>query len=141
MKYVYPAVFTPVEDLIGYYFVQFPDIENAVTQGKNLKDARNMAIEILNLALIEMENDSEKISPSKSLKVFQLDDGAFVEEIVADTDAFRELLKVADDYVHYEVWYSPKTNKKFFVYKDENEEVCEKLSNTLREIAGIKNNE
>lgn len=136
MKYVYPSIFTPVEDLSGYYFVQFPDIETAVTQGKNLDDARKMAIEILNLALIEMENDGEKIPTATDFKFFKVDNGAVVEEIQADTDNFRELLKIAPDYVHYEVWYSPNTNKKFFIYKDEDEEVCEKLCTILRQFAG-----
>lgn len=98
MKYVYPSIFTPVEDLSGYYFVQFPDIETAVTQGKNLDDARKMAIEILNLALIEMENDGEKIPTATDFKFFKVNNGAVVEEIQADTDNFRELLKIAPDY-------------------------------------------
>ena len=72
MRYVYPAIFTPVEDIGGYYFVQFPDIENAVAQGKNLEDAKNMAWEILNLALIELENDGEKIPVSTNFKIFKI---------------------------------------------------------------------
>ena len=136
MKYIYPAIFTPVEDLSGYYFIEFPDIENAVAQGKNLDDAKNMAREILNFALIEIENNDEEIPTSTDFKYFKMDDNSFVEEIEADTDAFRELLENAEDCTHYEVWYSPTTNKKFFVYKDDEEEVCEKLCKTLRKFAG-----
>ena len=141
MKYVYPVIFTPVKDLSGYYFIQFPDIENAVAQGKNLDDARNMATEILNLALIEMEDDEEEIPPSTAFKIFKIEDGSFVEEIEADTDSFRKMLELENYFVHYDVWYSPVTNKKFFVYKDDDEEICEKLCKVLKKISGLSNNE
>ena len=141
MKYVYPAIFIPVEDLSGYYFIKFPDIENAVAQGKNLDDAKNMAWEILNLALIEMEDDGEQIPLSTDFKFFKLDANAFVEEIEADTDSFRKMLELENYFVHYDVWYSPVTNKKFFVYKDDDEEICEKLCKVLKKISGLSNNE
>ena len=141
MKYVYPAIFIPVEDLSGYYFIKFPDIENAVAQGKNLDDAKNMAWEILNLALIEMEDDGEQIPLSTDFKFFKLDANAFVEEIEADTDSFRKMLELENYFVHYDIWYSPVTNKKFFVYKDDDEEICEKLCKVLKKISGLSNNE
>ena len=67
MRYIYPAIFTPAEELKDYYVVEFPDIDAAVTQGKNFSDAYRMAEDVLNLVLMTMENEGEEIpAPTRS---------------------------------------------------------------------------
>ena len=68
MRYVYPAIFTPVAELENYYVVEFPDLEAAVTQGKNFSDAYSMAEDVLNLVLMTMENYGEEIPKPTALE-------------------------------------------------------------------------
>ena len=37
----YPAIFKPIEDNV--YFISFPDVKGAITEGHGLKDAFEMA--------------------------------------------------------------------------------------------------
>ena len=85
MKYVYPAVFTPAEELDGYYVVTFPDIAGA-TQGKDLYEALTMAEEALEMMLSGIESRGEKIPTPTPIKKIQLSQDAFISFIKADTD-------------------------------------------------------
>lgn len=86
MKYVYPAVFTPEEN---DYFVEFPDLETAVTQGKDLYEALYMAQDVLRLVLADMENRGQKIPAASGLPELKLEGNQFVNLICADTDEKR----------------------------------------------------
>ena len=85
MRYVYPAVFTPAEDLEGYYVVTFPDIAGA-TQGKDLYEALTMAEEALELMMSGIESRGEKAPTPTPLKKIRLSQDAFISFIKADTD-------------------------------------------------------
>ena len=83
----------------GGYCIEFPDIEGAVTQGEDLYDALYMAEDLLNLALMTMEDDGEKIplpTVLADVKItddeFTLREGSFVAPVRADTDAYRKFL-------------------------------------------------
>lgn len=56
---VYPATF---EQDVDYILVKFPDIPEAMTQGKDLQEAFNTAEEVLGLAL-ESEKEFPKATP------------------------------------------------------------------------------
>ncbi|HHW01468.1 MAG TPA: type II toxin-antitoxin system HicB family antitoxin [Thermoanaerobacterales bacterium] len=58
-KYVFPAVFTREEN--GHYSINFPDLKNCYTQGDNLRDAYDMASDVLCLCLYHMEEKGESI--------------------------------------------------------------------------------
>lgn len=45
---LYPAIFTPDSD---YVVVTFPDVPEAITQGKDIQEAYEMAVEVLGFAL------------------------------------------------------------------------------------------
>ncbi|CAM2759817.1 phage protein [Streptococcus acidominimus] len=45
---LYPAIFTPDNK---YIVVTFPDVPEAITQGKNIQEAYEMAVEVLGFAL------------------------------------------------------------------------------------------
>ena len=45
MKLIYPAVFHPFSDATGGYTVEFPDLPGCVTEGKNLQEAYEMAMD------------------------------------------------------------------------------------------------
>ncbi|MBR3747868.1 MAG: type II toxin-antitoxin system HicB family antitoxin [Selenomonadaceae bacterium] len=88
MKYVYPAVFTRDGE---FYFVEFPDMQEAVTQGNDLNDALYMAQDVLNTWLAFLEDTGKKIPQPSNINSIVLDDGQFANLIIADTDAWRLL--------------------------------------------------
>ena len=85
MKYVYPALFTPVEN--GEYDVRFPDLPGCRTCGKTLAEAIEMAEDAVCVWLWDAENENETIpSPSISLEAVK---PQFVNLIAADTTIYR----------------------------------------------------
>ena len=57
MKYVYPAIFYAANE--GGYYVEFPDVEGALTQGETLFEAMEMAEDALCGMLVSWENGEE----------------------------------------------------------------------------------
>lgn len=57
----YPAIFTPDGD---YIMVSFPDVPEAITQGENIQEAYDMAVEVLGFALEDYEEYPEASAPS-----------------------------------------------------------------------------
>lgn len=55
----YPAVFHRAEE--GGYWVTFPDIPECITEGDNMAEAYDMAVEALGLALEEKIENKEKL--------------------------------------------------------------------------------
>ena len=99
MKYVYPAIFVPLnEEHFQGYGVEFPDFENSFTEGVDLYDALYMAEDLLNLELMSMEDDNEKIPAPSNFKNIKLEDGAFVNLIKANTDYYRRYLEAMKEY-------------------------------------------
>ena len=89
MKYVYPAIFTPITegDFVGGYSVSVPDLPCVHTYGKDLADAIDMAEDATSMWLAGHEDDGYEIpKPSPSLPHEHPD---FVSLIKADTVAWR----------------------------------------------------
>lgn len=86
MKYAFPAIFTP--DASGFS-VRFPDIANCVTSGKDTVEALDMAQDVLNLTLWDMEEDGREIKRPSAPSALSVGPGEFVTLIAADTDAYR----------------------------------------------------
>lgn len=67
----YPAIFKPIEDNV--YFISFPDVKGAVTEGHGLKDAFKVAADALGTILFDekklpkMTDSAEKTNVSKVL--------------------------------------------------------------------------
>ena len=83
MKYVYPAIFTRDGE--------FPDMQEAVTQGNDINDALYMAQDVLNTWLAFLEDSGKVIPKPSDINSLALDDGQFANLIIADTDAWRRL--------------------------------------------------
>lgn len=86
MKYVYPAVFTPIDG--GEYDIEIPDLPGCRTCGKDLADAIAMAEDAVEMWLCDAEDKNEVIpaaSPSLSVSPPQ-----FVNFVVADTISYRQ---------------------------------------------------
>lgn len=107
MKYVYPAIFSKDKELPDTWCVEFPDVEGAITQGKGLFEAMEMAEDALNIMLMTYEDfkagrsnlpmKNRIVDPTPIDKVVpEIDEystSAFVTLIKADTDAYRKMLK------------------------------------------------
>ena len=86
MKYVYPAIFTPLEN--GKYDVYVPDLPYVRTFGNNLAEAMEMAEDATAMWLWDTENKKEPIPlPSEKLSC---DSTQFVNFVKADTEAYRK---------------------------------------------------
>ena len=69
----YPAIFKPIEDNV--YFISFPDVKRAITEGHGLKDAFEMAADALGTILFD-EKKLPKMTDPAELKIEE--PGAFV---------------------------------------------------------------
>jgi len=86
MKYVYPAIFTPLEGEDGYD-VYVPDLPYVRTCGNSLAEAIEMAEDATSMWLAHTEDEGQAIpSPSESL---HHEAPQFVNLIKADTDVWR----------------------------------------------------
>ena len=86
MKYVYPAILTPVGN--DEYDVRVPDLPGCHTCGTGLAEAITMAEDAVAMWLWDAENKKEKIPAAT--KALAAEQPQFVSYIVADTDEYRK---------------------------------------------------
>ena len=79
----YPAIFRK-ED-VGFS-VEFIDVPGAITQGDDLKEAFDMAKDVLYLIILDYIDDLP--SPSKSFSGIKLNDGDFISIIELDIEKY-----------------------------------------------------
>ena len=72
----YPAVFHKAEE--GGFWVTFPDIPECMTQGEDMQDAYEMAVDALGLSLTTIENEGEAVPKASSLDAITVEDGILV---------------------------------------------------------------
>lgn len=72
----YPAIFHKAEE--GGFWVTFPDIPECMTQGDNMDQAYEMAVDALGLSLSSMEEMGEQIPEASPLERIQVEDGILV---------------------------------------------------------------
>lgn len=86
MKYVYPAIFTPLPN--GEFDVKVPDLPGCRTCGKDLADAIFMAEDAVSMWLWDAESKREAIPSARELS--QLEPPQFINYVVADTDEYKK---------------------------------------------------
>lgn len=72
----YPAVFHRAQE--GGFWVTFPDIPECMTQGENMQQAYEMAIDALGLSLTSMEKEGEQIPEASAIDEVDTQDGILV---------------------------------------------------------------
>lgn len=82
----YPAIFKKVEKDV--YFIKFPDVDGAFTEGHGLRDTFEMASDVLATMLY----DSKKLPKVSDPASYNLQDGEFVAIVQAN------LAKAADNF-------------------------------------------
>lgn len=86
MKYVYTAVFTPVDDGMC---VSVPDLPGCMTGGSDLADALAMIEDAACMWLWDAENKNEPIPSATPLMQVQVEAPQIKSLVLLDTDAFR----------------------------------------------------
>lgn len=88
MKYIYTALFTPIEDGPGYY-VKVPDLPGCITTGNSLSDAIDQITDAMSAWLVVAEDEGEPIAPPTPQEELSLDSDSICSLISADTIEYR----------------------------------------------------
>lgn len=75
-KLFYPALFHKAED--GGFWISFPDFPECFTEGDDMKQAYEMAVEALGLALVNRKEEKEAIPTPSGLDKIQNEEGTIV---------------------------------------------------------------
>ena len=75
-KLFYPAIFHRAEE--GGFWVTFPDIPECMTQGEDMQQVYEMAVEALGLSLTTMEEAGEEIPRASEPDALDIEDGFLV---------------------------------------------------------------
>lgn len=86
-KLFYPAIFHKAEE--GGFWVTFPDIPECMTQGDDMQQAYEMAIEALGLSLTTMEEVGDRIPQASSPDKVTVEEDGFLVVIEFDMMEYR----------------------------------------------------
>ncbi len=87
-KLFYPAIFHKAEE--GGFWITFPDIPECMTQGDDMQQAYEMAVEALGLAITSREEEKEEIpTPSEPYSI-SLGENEFCAIIEFDMLAYKK---------------------------------------------------
>lgn len=75
-KLFYPAIFHKAEE--GGFWISFPDLPECFAEGDDMKQAYEMAVEALGLALVNRKEEKEEIPMPSEIDKIQNEDGIFV---------------------------------------------------------------
>ena len=84
----YPALFHKAEE--GGFWISFPDIPECLTEGDNMEDAYNMAIDALGLCLTDMEKNNIPFPAPSPVDKITVDDDAVLVVIEFDMLAYKK---------------------------------------------------
>ena len=87
-KIFYPAIFHKAEE--GGFWVTFPDIPEAITEGDNMQEAYEMAVDCLGLALSVKRDENESFPLPSSPEVIQVNNDEFLVIVEFDFAAFMK---------------------------------------------------
>lgn len=87
-KLFYPALFHKEED--GSFWVSFPDIPECLTNGDDMQEAYEMAVDALGLCLSYKEDNKELIPVPSSPDTVKVDSDAFMVVVEFDMLAYKK---------------------------------------------------
>ena len=90
MRYIYTAVFTPMEDGSGYY-AKVPDLAGCITTGKDLADAIDQITDAMSAWLVVAEDENLEIATPTPQGQMKIDNNSSCALIKADTIAYRAM--------------------------------------------------
>ena len=86
-KLFYPALFHKAEE--GGYWVTFPDIEECVTEGDDMDDAYEMAVDALELCLIDDIKEGIELRKPSNPNDIEIDDNSIIVIVCFDLEAYK----------------------------------------------------
>ena len=86
-KLFYPALFHEAEE--GGFWVSFPDIPECMTQGDDMQQAYEMAVEALGLSLSSMEDEKAEIPMASRPQDIQNEADSFLVVVEFDMAEYR----------------------------------------------------
>ena len=87
-KLFYPAIFHVAEE--GGFWITFPDLPECMTQGDNMQEAYEMAVDALGLALTSREQEGEEIPAASELNPIALSKDEYCVVIEFDMLAYKK---------------------------------------------------
>ncbi len=87
-KLFYPAIFHKAEE--GGFWITFPDIPECMTQGDDMQEAYEMAVDALGLALTSREEEKMEIPKPSEPYCFTVQEGEFCVVIEFDMLAYKK---------------------------------------------------
>lgn len=131
MKLVYAAVFYPCEESSGYTVV-VPDLPGCVTEGKDLANAIEMAVDAASGWILDELEDGKTVPDPTPLSDVKPDESGFVSAIVLDMDSYAEKYgkKAARKNVTIPSWLNTRAEK-------ENINFSQTLQDALMDRLGI----
>lgn len=88
MRYIYTALFTPIEDGSGYY-AKVPDLPGCITTGNSLPDAIEQITDAMSAWLVVAEDEGEPIAAPTPQDQLPVGSGTICSLISADTIEYR----------------------------------------------------
>lgn len=88
MKYIYTALFTPIEDGSGYY-AKVPDLPGCITTGNSLADAIDQITDAMNAWLVVAEDEGNEIAPPTPQDQLSSGTDTVFSLVSADTIEYR----------------------------------------------------
>ena len=102
MIYVFPAVFEYNEEDKAFE-VDFPDIKGCFTCGYTVKEAVDMAEDVLNLCLWSKEYDGEDIPMPSDINALTKPEQGFLSYVLADTEKYSAVMVKENPDKHYDL--------------------------------------
>lgn len=87
-KLFYPALFHKAEE--GGFWISFPDIPEALTQGEDMTQAYEMAVDALGLALTSREKEQQPLPAISDPTTITLEPDSFLVVIEFDMIAYKK---------------------------------------------------
>lgn len=84
----YPALFHKAEE--GGFWISFPDIPECLTEGDNMDEAYNMAIDALGLCLSDMEKNNIPFPAPSPVDKIAVDDDAVLVVVEFNMLAYKK---------------------------------------------------
>lgn len=87
-KLFYPAIFHIAEE--GGFWVTFPDLPECMTQGDNMQEAYEMAVDALGLALTSREQEKQDIPAAFELNKISVAENEYCVIVEFDMLAYKK---------------------------------------------------
>lgn len=87
-KLFYPAIFHKAEE--GGFWISFPDLPECFSQGENMEQAYEMAVEALGLALTSRKQEKQPIPVASDPSALTVESGSFLVVVEFDMLAYKK---------------------------------------------------